>query len=205
GKAAEVWVSIDGEVKGYFCIHNLYRTGVDEMAAKLESKEFKLHLLSGDNSAEKEKLQTFFGVATPMLFNQSPQDKLEYIKSLKQNTTVRVMMLGDGLNDAGALKQSDIGIAVTENTSQFTPASDGILDSNGVKQLPAFISYAKAGKRIVMVSWLLSFMYNAVGLSIALQAKMSPMVAAILMPMTSITIVTFVSVATSIAAKRRGL
>ena len=205
GNAAEVWVAIDGEVKGYFCIHNLYRTGVQEMVGKLEAKDYKLHLLSGDNSAEKEKLQTFFGNDTPMLFQQSPQDKLEYIKGLKRDANNRVMMLGDGLNDAGALKQSDVGIAVTENTSQFTPASDGILDSNHVQQLPAFVSYAKAGKRIVMWSWMLSFMYNAVGLSIALQAKMSPMVAAILMPMTSITIVTFVSVATSIAAKRRGL
>jgi P-type Cu+ transporter len=207
GNSAEVWVSIDGSVRGYFCIHNLYRDGVEEMIKELEEKEYKLHLLSGDNNAERKKLQTFFGNNTPMLFKQSPQDKLEYIKSLKQSHTSRVMMLGDGLNDAGALKQSDVGIAVTENTSQFTPASDGILDSNHVQQLPAFISYARAGKRIVMWSWILSFMYNAVGLrlSIALQAKMSPMAAAILMPMTSITIVTFVSVATSIAAKRRGL
>ncbi|RYZ21604.1 MAG: HAD family hydrolase, partial [Chitinophagaceae bacterium] len=205
GTSAEVWVSIKGSVKGYFCIHNLYRDGVENMVTSLEKESYKLHLLSGDNSAEKEKLQTFFGQKTPMLFGQSPQDKLEYIKSLKQDDTAGVLMLGDGLNDAGALKQSNVGIAVTENTSQFTPASDGILDSNHVQQLPAFLSYAKAGKRIVMGSWMLSFLYNTVGLSIALQAEMSPMVAAILMPMTSITIVTFVSVATSVAAKRRGL
>jgi Cu+-exporting ATPase len=114
-------------------------------------------------------------------------------------------MLGDGLNDAGALKQSDVGIAVSENTSQFTPASDAILDSSKVGMLNAFLSYAKAGQRIVMTSWILSFLYNVVGLSIALQAKLSPMIAAILMPATSITIVTFVTIATSIAAKRRGL
>lgn len=205
GTSAEVWVSIDNSVKGYFCIHNLYRNGVEDMVNKLEADHYKLHLLSGDNSAEKEKLQSFFGNKTPMLFAQSPQDKLEYIKGLKRDSAARVLMLGDGLNDAGALKQSDVGIAVTENTSQFTPASDAILDSGHVQQLPSFLAYAKAGKRIVMWSWILSFLYNTVGLSIALQAKMSPMVAAILMPMTSITIVTFVSVATSIAAKRRGL
>ena len=205
GTAAEVWVSIDNKIKGYFCIHNLYRNGVEDMVSRLETENYHLHLLSGDNNAEKEKLQSFFGKDTPMLFTQSPQDKLAYIKTLQEEKSAKVLMLGDGLNDAGALKQSKVGIAVTENTSQFTPASDGILDSSHVYQLPAFVGYAKAGKRIVLWSWMLSFMYNVVGLSIALQAQMSPMVAAILMPMTSISIVTFVSVATSIAAKRRGL
>lgn len=205
GASAEVWISVNDDVKGYFAINNLYRDGVREMVQSLEQRQFKLHLLSGDNNAEREKLQRFFGPHTPMLFNQSPQDKLEYIKGLKQNNGAGVLMLGDGLNDAGALKQSDVGIAVSENTSQFTPASDGILDSSKVGLLTAFISYAKAGKAIVMWSWVISILYNFVGVGIAVQAKMSPMVAAILMPVSSITIVTFVTIATSLAAKRRGL
>lgn len=203
--ATEVWVSVDDNVKGYFSIHNLYRTGVKELVGKLESAAYKLHLLSGDNSAERSKLQTFFGADTPMLFSQSPQDKLEYIKTLKQEEGARVLMLGDGLNDAGALKQSDVGIAVSENTSQFTPASDAILDSGNVGLIDAFLRYAKDGKTIVLASWIISILYNFVGLSFAVQAKLSPMVAAILMPVSSITIVTFVTIATSWAARRRGL
>ena len=204
GSSAEVWISVDDNVKGYFSIHNLYRDGVKEMVKGLEAKGFSLHLLSGDNDSEKEKLQSFFGQNTPMLFNQSPQDKLEYIKGLKSGSA-NVLMLGDGLNDAGALKQSNVGIAVSENTSQFTPASDAILDSSKVGLINSFISYARSGQRIVMWSWIISILYNFVGLSIAVQAKMSPMVAAILMPVSSITIVTFVTVATSWAAKKRGL
>jgi Cu+-exporting ATPase len=203
-KAAEVWISIDNDVKGFYRIHNLYREGVKEMAGKLESKNYQLHILSGDNDSERKHLHDYFPLA-PLMFNQSPQDKLEYINELKENSQRRVLMLGDGLNDAGALKQSDVGIAVTENTSQFTPASDGILDSHNVTKLDAFLSYAKAGNKVVIASWIVSILYNFVGLSFALSANLSPMVAAILMPISSITIVTFVTIATGIAARRRGL
>src|SRR5438045_7024023 len=132
------------------------------MVRELEQKNFRLHLLSGDNSAEKETLAGFFGTGAPMFFNQSPQDKLAYVKSL-QAKGARVLMLGDGLNDAGALKQSNVGIAVSENSSQFTPASDAILDSSKVGQLGAFINYALAGKRIVLASWAISILYNFIG------------------------------------------
>ncbi|GAA4752846.1 heavy metal translocating P-type ATPase [Flavisolibacter ginsenosidimutans] len=205
GTTAEVWVAIEGDVKGCFSIQNLYREGVNGLVKALEEKGYGLHLLSGDNDAEKGRLQSFFGRTTPMLFNQSPQDKLDYIKGLKQTAANKVLMLGDGLNDAGALKQSNVGIAISENTSQFTPASDAILDSKKLDKLNAFLGYAKAGKTVVLASWVISILYNFVGLGFAVQAKLSPLVAAILMPVSSITIVTFVTIATTIAAKRRGL
>lgn len=93
----------------------------------------------------------------------------------------------------------------SENTSQFSPASDGILDSSQVGLMDAFLRYARSGKRIVTVSFIISILYNFVGLSFAVRAELSPLVAAILMPASSITIVAFVTLATSVSARRKGL
>ena len=119
-----------------------------------------------------------------MEFYQTPQQKLEYIQNL-QSANQNVLMLGDGLNDAGALMQSNVGIAVSDNTAQFSPASDAILHGDKVQMLNQFLAYAKSGKHIVTASFTLSILYNIVGLSFAVQASLSPIVAAILMPMAS--------------------
>ncbi len=200
----EVHVSIDGVYKGYYKISNQYREGVADMIRTLPSKKYQLHVLSGDNDAEQRNLRSIFGKQANILFGQSPQDKLNYINKLK-NEGRKVLMLGDGLNDAGALKQSDVGVAVSENTSQFTPACDAIMDSNEVSKLYHFIRYAGSGKNVITWSFILSILYNIVGLSFAVQGLLSPLIAAILMPVSSISIVTFVTLATSFSAGNKGL
>jgi Cu+-exporting ATPase len=101
------------------------------------------------------------------------------------------MMIGDGLNDSGALKQSDIGVAVTDSASNFTPGSDAILLADKLDKLSDFILLAKKSVQTVYVSFFISVFYNIIGLIFAVQGILSPFIAAIFMPVSSISIMLF--------------
>lgn len=199
----KIFVSVNDEVLGYFTVTNSYREGIAEVIKSL-SKRFKLSLLSGDNEGEKFNLLKFFNNEDELLFNQSPEHKLEYVKSL-QSSNKKVLMVGDGLNDAGALKQSDVGIAVTEDISSFSPACDAILDATNLKLLPKFLNYSQSAIKIIYISFVISFFYNLVGLSFAIQGMLSPLIAAVLMPLSSISVVIFATLSTNFLARKRGL
>ena len=141
-------------------------------------------LLSGDNDAERKNLQQMFWPMASLYFKQSPEDKLKRIKDLQQKG-YKVLMIGDGLNDAGALLQADAGIALTENSNNFTPACDGIMEANKLQLLHKFIKLTKANRNIIMSAFVVSIIYNIVGLSFATSGQLSPIVAAILMPASS--------------------
>ena len=195
---ATVHISIGGFYKGVFIFKQAYRQGLAQMIVGFK-KSFKIHLLSGDNSTQKHFIKEQFGI-TEQFYKQSPMDKLLHIKQLQEKGE-NVLMLGDGLNDAGALKQSNIGIAVSDSIHQFSPACDAILQAQVFHRLPYFLSLAKAGVFIVYLSFAISFLYNAIGFAFALSAQLSPIVAAILMPLSSITVVLFASLASSFAAR----
>jgi len=184
---SRVYFSKNGEVLGHFVIKSKLRNGIEDIILNLK-KEHKLIILSGDNPTEKENLQRIFGDDIEMHFNRLPQDKLNFIKEL-QSKGEKVMMIGDGLNDAGALKQSDVGIAVTENTSNFTPGSDAILVAEKMNRLSNFIQLAKDSVNTVYWSYLISVLYHGIGFYFATQAMLSPLIAAILMPVSSVSVV----------------
>lgn len=201
---SHIHISMNHVHLGRFSVSNHYRDGLLKNIEKLRSLGYSLHILSGDNDSEINNLQQIFGKETTIKFQQSPEEKLAYVKELQQHNQY-VMMLGDGLNDAGALMQSNVGIAVSDNTARFTPACDAILDGNRVNHLHRFLSFARAGKKIITASFILSLLYNIVGLSFAVSAGLSPLVAAILMPASSISIVLLVTLLSNISAWRKGL
>lgn len=200
---SKVYLSINGIEKGYFSIKSGYRNGLNEIIKNL-SGNYGISLLTGDNDSEKPDLLKIFPGNAELKFRQSPQDKLEFILN-KQKNNEKILMIGDGLNDAGALKQSDVGISISENINNFSPACDGILDASSFSYLNKFINFSKVSIKIIIASFIISFLYNVIGISFAVQGTLSPVIAAILMPLSSITVVVFTTITTNFLAKYRGM
>ena len=201
--ATRVYIEIDGRVPGFFQLQHSYRIGLRELIAALKP-HYDLHLLSGDNESEKHKLADFFGNSTQLHFRQSPSNKLHYIEQLRAQNK-QVMMLGDGLNDAGALKAAHTGVSITENTAHFSPSSDVIMDACKFEKMFNFIRFSKDTVKVIHMSFVISLIYNIIGLSFAVQGTLSPLIAAILMPLSSVTVIGFTTIATTLFSKQRNL
>ena len=195
-----VHISANNDYKGKFTFYNSYRKGVSKLFNSLK-KRYDLVILSGDNEGEFENLKKLLPTKTKLLFNQKPEDKLEYIK-FHQSEGAKVLMIGDGLNDAGALAQSNVGIALSENVNVFSPACDAILDASKFNILHKFIKATRSAINIIKWSFALSFAYNCIGLYFAISGQLSPVFAAILMPLSSISVVVFTTVTTNFIGKK---
>lgn len=200
-EGSKVYVAIENRPYGYFRVRNHFRKAIPQLVNAL-SKDYRISVVSGDNASSRKDLQWLVRGDVTLLFNQRPEQKLEYIKKLQAHGH-KVMMIGDGLNDAGALKQADIGIAVTEDSNNFTPASDGILHASAFGRLREFIGLSVANRRIVMASFILSIVYNIIGLFFAVQGLLTPMVAAILMPSSSLSILLVTFGSSNVLAKTK--
>lgn len=195
-----IHISVNGGYRGKYLFKNAYRLHMKDLFKSLLDK-FKLVILSGDNEGEKNFLQENLSNNVALLFNQQPEDKLEYIKKL-QTEHNQVMMIGDGLNDAGALAQSNVGIALSENINVFSPACDGILDASKFKEIATYLAISKKAITIIKYSFVLSLLYNVIGLYFAVTGQLEPVIAAILMPLSSISIVIFTTITTNIIGRK---
>jgi Cu+-exporting ATPase len=194
-----VYISKNNEFIGKFIFRNEYRENLKNLFKKLTG--YHVFILSGDNSSEESQLKELIPGYKEMVFNQSPEDKLNYIKNL-QDQNFKVAMLGDGLNDAGALKQSNVGIAIADDTNSFTPSSDVIMDGEKVVLLDKYLNVCKGSMTIVKMTFIISFLYNVVGLSYAVTGHMHPLFAALIMPASSITVVSFTTLSTWILGRK---
>jgi len=195
-----VYVSKDTIILGKYTFKNKYRSGVLPVFEKL-NKKHKLVVLSGDNEGEKNYLEKLLPKGTELLFQQKPEDKLHFIKALQEKGE-HVLMVGDGLNDSGALAQSNVGVVIAENVNVFSPACDAIIDAAKFENIPSLLQIGNQARKLIIASFILSFLYNIIGLSYAVTGNLSPIIAAILMPVSSISVVAFVTVTSNIFTQK---
>ncbi len=182
---ASTWASVDGAL-GRMRLSSATREGIDPLLEDLARSHGELWLLSGDDEIEAPRWRKWFGDRA--LFRQSPEDKLSFVRAL-QADGCRVLMVGDGLNDAGALAAADVGIAVSDNSACLVPACDAVIRGDRLHALPAFLRYARLARRVIVLCFAISVVYNVLGLWLALAGRLTPLATAILMPVSSLTIV----------------
>ena len=199
---AGVHIVIDRAYKGCFDIKQQWRPGLAQLVSKLT--KFNLQILSGDTDKDRSMLKTIFPEHSTIRFRQRPHQKLDAVLSLQESGNT-VMMLGDGLNDAGALKQSNFGIALTDNINNFTPGCDAILQGGALNLLPHFIQLSKDGLKVIKISFAIAIAYNCIGIYYAVQGTLYPLVAAVLMPVSTVTIILFTTLATRWFARKNKL
>lgn len=187
-----VYVQKNGEILGSFSFKQKHREQLSPIIKNLK-KQYHLSLLSGDSEKEKDRFREIFGIQSNLMFEQSPKEKLEYIDRL-QNESKHCLMVGDGLNDAGALKQSDVGISLFEENVNYFPACDALLKASSFQKLPQFLELSRMSKTIIRRAFALSFSYNIIGLSLALSGVLSPLFSAILMPLSSISVILYCTI-----------
>jgi len=196
-----VHITINDTYFGYFAVHNSFRKGIEQILMVMNN-DYNVHIISGDSPKDATHLKKYIP-EVPMRFRQKPDDKMQYVQELSQSHSV--VMVGDGLNDAAALQASTVGIAITENTAAFTPACDAILSAENLSHLPVFLDYARYTKRTIIHAFIISIFYNILGLWLAATAQLTPLITAILMPVSSLSIVAFVVWSLQLEAKKRRL
>lgn len=196
---SEVLITMDGRIMAHYVLIESIRKGIPDLIRRL--RNYDLTVLSGDHSEAGWMIKELLPTHMTVLLAQKPQDKLDYIHA-RQHEDDRVLMVGDGLNDAGALKQSNIGLAVVDHFQSFVPACDMIAKSEHLRFLDRYLDIARKSKKLILVTFIYSILYNVIGLSYALTGNLKPLIAAILMPLSSIGVILIAYLGTFVITKK---
>jgi Cu+-exporting ATPase len=188
-RTVSVVIYANQECIGTFSMTHPIRPLMAETLHSLAS-EYRMSVISGDPLPTTPEIRSMIPQECPIFHGLSPQEKKQHILQLSEHHPT-VAMIGDGLNDAGALESATVGIAITEKSHPFSPACDVMLDAQYLPLLPAILEYAQRHEQIVKWSFGISLLYNLIGLSFAVSGTLHPLIAAILMPISSITIMLF--------------
>lgn len=185
--ATAVYLSYDGRFAGIFFISDPVRKEAKDVVQMLKRKGLAVAMITGDNINTAVAVAKDTGIEI-IKAQMSPVEKAEEIKRL-QNEGKRVIMAGDGINDAPALIQADVGIAMGRATDIALESSDMVLMRNDLRLLPEAISLSKKTFSVIRQNIFWAFFYNAVAVPLSVLGLLHPIAAAGAMALSSLSVV----------------
>lgn len=197
---SRVAISLNGEYLGSFILGHTLRSGAKNVLQTLEGDKT---ILTGDNEAGTKLFQKpdMQDLNLNIRFNQSPEAKRDFIGRLNEQGQ-SVMMIGDGLNDSPAMKSAGVSLALIDRENGFSPAADCITKATNLRHLPEWVKFSKETLSMVKIALGLSVVYNFIGVGLAAYGELSPLFAAIFMPLSSLSVVALGVVLTDIKASK---
>jgi Cu+-exporting ATPase len=172
--ATIVGLAADKNLLGLFAVRDLVKPNAAKVVERLQREGQKIFLVTGDNSLTAASIARQVGIAGENVFAEiRPEQKAEFVKKL-QAQGERVAFVGDGINDAPALTQADLGIAVSRASDIAREAADIILLKSEIEAVPEALGLARATLRTIKQNLFWAFFYNALGVPLAALGFISP-------------------------------
>ena len=183
-----VVIHAQGHALGVIGIGDPIRPDALSSIALLKAAHFNLQVCSGDHPDIVSKVAHQVGIESA-IGAVSPEGKAQFVRDLQAKTNQRVIMVGDGVNDSAALASAEVGIAVHGGAEASLQAADIYLTKQGVAPLVTLVALASHTMRTIHISLVFSICYNAIAAGLAMSGMISALLAAILMPISSLTVV----------------
>ncbi|NQD87687.1 copper-translocating P-type ATPase [Paenarthrobacter sp. CM16] len=187
--ATAIWVAVDGQPAGIISLSDTIKPGSAAAIQKLKDLGIRPILLTGDNAAVAAQVAAAVGISADDVFaGVLPEGKVEAVRKL-QASGATVAMAGDGVNDAAALAQSDLGIAMGSGTDVAIEASDLTVMGSDLGQLVQAIELSRKTLSTIKTNLFWAFFYNAIGIPVAALGFLNPMIAGAAMAASSVLVV----------------
>ncbi len=177
----------DGELRGLAALGDRVRANARELVTQLKSEGISVYLVSGDSRATTQSVAASIG-ADHYRSEVLPEGKAELVKDLQKDGAV-VAMVGDGINDAPALAQADLGVAMGSGADIAVKAAAVVLMNSSLEKIPEIFALATKTIRVVRQNLFWAFFYNAIGISLAIAGILNPILAAGAMLLSSASVV----------------
>jgi Cu+-exporting ATPase len=187
--ATMVGLAVEKSLLGLFAVKDAVKPGARPVVEQLQRQGLKVYLVTGDNPLTAASIAKQTGIAPANVFAEvRPEQKAELVRKLQQ-AGERVAFVGDGINDAPAIEQADLGIAVSRASDIAREAADIILLNSEIEAVPESLGLARAALRAIKQNLFWAFFYNALGVPLAALGFMSPILCAAAMGFSDLVVI----------------